>query len=108
MSRCNYRECPSDCGESDCNCPCHQDALEDAKSEHNDDWNSKEMEELCPYDECRKDCYGYSDDCNCPCHQDALESQCCAEWEAEAMAAELAALEGNSGEEGSSSDEQSK
>ena len=103
MSWCNYRECPSDCGESDCNCPCHQDALEDAKSEH-----SEEMEELCPYDECRKDGYGYSDDCNCPCHQDALESQCCAEWEAEAMAAELAALEGNSGEEGSSSDEQSK
>ena len=60
------------------------------------------------YYECRKDCYGYSDDCNCPCHQDALESQCCAESAAEAMAAELAALEGNSEEERSSSDEQSK
>ena len=87
MSACSYGECPSDCGESDCNCPCHQDALEDAKSESGDDCNSEKFEGLCSYYECREDCYGYSDDCNCPCHQDDLEAWCSAECEAEPCAA---------------------
>ena len=94
--------------ESDCNCPCHQDALEDANNEHSEDWDSEEMEGLCPHYTCRNDCNGYSDDCNCPCHQDALEARCRAEREAEALAAELAALEGNSAEEGNSTEDQSK
>ena len=107
MSWCCHRECPSDCNESDCNCPCHQDALEDANSEHTDGWDSEEMEGLCPHYTCRKDCYGYSDDCNCPCHQDALEASCRAEQEAEALEAELVALE-NSAKQENSSDHQSK
>ena len=105
MSWCSYQECPSDCTEADCNCPCHQDALDDADS---DSWDSEEMEGLCPHYTCRKECGGYSDDCNCPCHQDELEAWCRAEREAEALAAELAATERNSEEEGNSSDEQSK
>jgi len=102
MSWCSYGQCPSDCIESSCDCPCHE---EDANSE-----NSEEMEELCPYDECRKDCYGYSDDCNCPCHQDALEACCRAEDEAaaEAMTSELTALEENSAKEENSGDNKSK
>ena len=106
MSWCCYRECPSDCMESDCNCPCHQDALEDANSE---DANNEEMEEgLCPHHTCRNDCSGYSDDCNCPCHQDALEAWCRAERGAEATAAELAALKENSAEKRNASEDQSK
>ncbi len=93
MSWCSYGQCPSDCIEYSCDCPCLED---DVNSE-----NSEEMEELCPYDEYRNDCYGFSDDCNCPCHQDALEACCRGEHEAaeEAMTSELTALEENSAKE---------
>ncbi len=108
MSWCCYRECPSNCNSSDCNCPCHQDSLEDDNSDNSDDWDSEKMEELCPYDECRRDCFGYSEDCNCPCHQDILEAWYRAEQDAEALAAEIAAAEGNSAKEDNSSSGQSK
>ena len=104
MSWCCYQECPNDCNETDCNCPCHQDRLEDAHSAHSGDWDHEEMQGMCPHETCRKDCCGHGEDCSCPCHQDELEALSFAEYESDALAAE----EGISTDDGNSSDGQSK